>query len=178
MWTLPTSWGINEDQSSGVCLSVVNNVRYWWTHSKNPLIQLIHLLSGGGVREWGCWKELHVSQSAAKMVIIIPLLMCPNPERGGEREDEGSDEGNVLFLTEVKWTFGCDCSNTNTLYPVFPLPGCDPPAPHADPLQPQRVPPLTVKGHIRAFIQQLIQTVLASFVVPRMWNNRAWSLVP
>lgn len=36
-------------------------------------------------------------------------------------EDERSVQGKVLFLTEVKWKFGCDCSDTHTgLYPVSP----------------------------------------------------------
>lgn len=99
-----------------------------------------------------------------------PLLVRPS-RPGVMRMSQRSEEGNALFLTEVKGTFGCDCSNTRWAgsWILDPLPGSDPPAPHTEPLQ---CPHWLLKAHIRASIQ----TVLSSFEVPRMWNNRAWFL--
>lgn len=52
-------------------------------------------------------------------------------------EDERSAQGKVLFLSEVKWKFGCDCSDTHWAVSCVPSQ-----APHTEPLQPHTSLPI------------------------------------
>lgn len=112
-----------------------------------------HLLSGAG-------RKVRMRQSGQEVAVCAVMSITPRCD-----EDERSAQGKVLFLTEVKWKFGCDCSDTHWAVSCIASQ-----APHTEPLQPHKVSPLTVlKEHRRAFIH----TVLAPFEVPRMWNNGA-----
>lgn len=118
-----------------------------------------------GEKMRACWEQLHVSENAAKILNVPPLLVRPS-HPGVMRMSQRSEEGSALFLAEVKWPFGRDCSNTRWAVSCIPSQA------------------LTFQRHtlnlcsfsidcVESSHKSFHSAVLSSFEVPRMWYNRA-----